>query len=135
VSYREKRRIRTRVFRKEGAVDRSVVAIARDGAQVVATGSLRVSLPSARCVRNATMINATPTAVLSGLAAMVGSDSAISRLARRRSPTSKRFDVDANGEGALPPTSAALANAFVHATGRRLRELPMTPERVKASLS
>jgi nicotinate dehydrogenase subunit B len=39
------------------------------------------------------------------------------------------------GEGSLPPTSAALANAFVHATGRRLRELPMTPERVKASLS
>jgi nicotinate dehydrogenase subunit B len=38
------------------------------------------------------------------------------------------------GEGS-PPTSAALANAFAHATGRRLRELPMTPERVKASLS
>jgi CO/xanthine dehydrogenase Mo-binding subunit len=28
-----------------------------------------------------------------------------------------------------------LANAFAHATGRRLRELPTTPERVKASLS
>jgi len=27
------------------------------------------------------------------------------------------------GEGSLPPTSAALANAFAHATGRRLREL------------
>jgi CO/xanthine dehydrogenase Mo-binding subunit len=39
------------------------------------------------------------------------------------------------GEGSLPPTSAALANAFAHATGRRMRELPMTPERVKASLS
>jgi len=39
------------------------------------------------------------------------------------------------GEGSLPPTSAALANAFAHATGRRLRELPMTPGRVKASLS
>ena len=39
------------------------------------------------------------------------------------------------GEGSLPPTSAALANSFAHATGRRLRELPMTPERVKASLS
>jgi nicotinate dehydrogenase subunit B len=39
------------------------------------------------------------------------------------------------GEGALPPTSAALANAFAHATGRRLRGLPMTPERVKAALS
>jgi len=39
------------------------------------------------------------------------------------------------GEGSLPPTSAALANAFAHVTGRRLRELPMTPERVKALLS
>jgi nicotinate dehydrogenase subunit B len=39
------------------------------------------------------------------------------------------------GEGSLPPTSAALANAFAHATGRRIRELPFTPERVKASLS
>jgi nicotinate dehydrogenase subunit B len=39
------------------------------------------------------------------------------------------------GEGSLPPSSAALANAFAHATGRRLRELPMTPERVKATLS
>jgi nicotinate dehydrogenase subunit B len=39
------------------------------------------------------------------------------------------------GEGSLPPTSAALANAFAHATGRRLRELPMTPGRVKAALS
>jgi nicotinate dehydrogenase subunit B len=39
------------------------------------------------------------------------------------------------GEGSLPPTSAALANAFAHATGRRLRQLPMTPERVKALLS
>jgi nicotinate dehydrogenase subunit B len=39
------------------------------------------------------------------------------------------------GEGSLPPTSAALANAFAHATGRRLRDLPMTPERVRASLS
>jgi CO/xanthine dehydrogenase Mo-binding subunit len=39
------------------------------------------------------------------------------------------------GEGSLPPTSAALANAFAHATGRRVRDLPMTPERVKAALS
>jgi nicotinate dehydrogenase subunit B len=39
------------------------------------------------------------------------------------------------GEGSLPPTSAALANAFANATGRRIRELPMTPERVKISLS
>jgi CO/xanthine dehydrogenase Mo-binding subunit len=39
------------------------------------------------------------------------------------------------GEGSLAPTSAALANAFAHATGRRLRLLPMTPERVKAALA
>jgi CO/xanthine dehydrogenase Mo-binding subunit len=39
------------------------------------------------------------------------------------------------GEGSVPPTSAALANAFAHATGRRIRELPMTPDRVRASLS
>jgi nicotinate dehydrogenase subunit B len=39
------------------------------------------------------------------------------------------------GEGSLPPTSAALANAFAHATGRRLRQIPMTPERVKATLA
>ena len=39
------------------------------------------------------------------------------------------------GEGSLAPTSAALANAFAHATGRRLRLLPMTPERVKATLA
>jgi nicotinate dehydrogenase subunit B len=39
------------------------------------------------------------------------------------------------GEGSLPPTSAALANAFARATGRRMRALPMTPERVKASLA
>jgi CO/xanthine dehydrogenase Mo-binding subunit len=39
------------------------------------------------------------------------------------------------GEGSVPPTSSALANAFAHATGRRLRQLPMTPERVRASLS
>jgi nicotinate dehydrogenase subunit B len=38
------------------------------------------------------------------------------------------------GEGSLPPTSAAVANAFAHATGRRVRELPITPERVKAAL-
>jgi hypothetical protein len=42
--HREKRRIRTRVFRKEEglSIDRSTVAVARDGAQAVATGSLRV---------------------------------------------------------------------------------------------
>jgi nicotinate dehydrogenase subunit B len=39
------------------------------------------------------------------------------------------------GEGSLAPTSAALANAFAHATGRRIRLLPMKPERVKAALA
>lgn len=39
------------------------------------------------------------------------------------------------GEGSLPPTSAALANAFSHATGHRLRELPMTPERVRRAVA
>jgi nicotinate dehydrogenase subunit B len=38
------------------------------------------------------------------------------------------------GEGALGPASAAVANAFAHATGRRMRHLPMTPPRVKQLL-
>lgn len=39
------------------------------------------------------------------------------------------------GEAALGPTAAAIANAFATATGRRIRELPLTPERVKAALA
>src|SRR5260370_34732241 len=39
------------------------------------------------------------------------------------------------GEAALGPTAAAIANAFAAATGRRIRELPVTPERVKAALA
>lgn len=35
------------------------------------------------------------------------------------------------GEGALGPTVAAIANAFANATGKRLRDLPLTPERVQ----
>jgi nicotinate dehydrogenase subunit B len=35
------------------------------------------------------------------------------------------------GEGSVGPASAALANALANATGRRVRDLPLTPERVK----
>ncbi|MCL4188683.1 MAG: molybdopterin-dependent oxidoreductase [Rhodobacteraceae bacterium] len=37
-------------------------------------------------------------------------------------------------EVALMPTAAAVANAIAHATGIRLRDLPMTPDRVLAAL-
>lgn len=39
------------------------------------------------------------------------------------------------GEGALGPAAAAIANAFAHATGKRLRDLPLSPARVKATLA
>jgi CO/xanthine dehydrogenase Mo-binding subunit len=39
------------------------------------------------------------------------------------------------GEGAQGPMAAAIANAFTNATGKRIRDLPMTPERVKAALA
>jgi CO/xanthine dehydrogenase Mo-binding subunit len=39
------------------------------------------------------------------------------------------------GEGSQGPTVAAIANAFAHATGRRLRDLPFTPEHVKSALA
>jgi CO/xanthine dehydrogenase Mo-binding subunit len=38
------------------------------------------------------------------------------------------------GEGSQGPTVAAIANAFTHATGKRIRDLPFHPERVKAAL-
>ena len=38
------------------------------------------------------------------------------------------------GEGAQGPAVAAVANAFAHATGRRIRDLPLHPARVKAAL-
>ncbi len=42
--------------------------------------------------------------------------------------------VDA-GEAACCPVGPALANAVFDATGVRLREIPFTPERVKAALA
>ena len=39
------------------------------------------------------------------------------------------------GEEALAAGAAAIANAFFDATGVRLRQYPMTPERVKAALA
>jgi len=39
------------------------------------------------------------------------------------------------GEGAQGPAGAAIANAFAAATGRRLRDIPFLPERVKAALA
>jgi CO/xanthine dehydrogenase Mo-binding subunit len=39
------------------------------------------------------------------------------------------------GEASQGPAAAAIANAFTHATGKRLRDLPFTPARVKAALA
>jgi len=39
------------------------------------------------------------------------------------------------GEASQGPTGAAIANAFAVATGKRIRELPLHPERVKAALA
>ncbi len=39
------------------------------------------------------------------------------------------------GEGSQGPTVAAIANAFAHATGKRIRDLPFHSERVKAALA
>ena len=39
------------------------------------------------------------------------------------------------GEGSQGPTVAAIANAIANATGKRLRDLPFTRERVKAALA
>ncbi len=39
------------------------------------------------------------------------------------------------GEGAQGPAAAAIGNAFYNATGRRIRDLPLNPERVKAALA
>jgi nicotinate dehydrogenase subunit B len=39
-----------------------------------------------------------------------------------------------SGEAAQGPAAAALANAIANATGRRLRDLPLTRERIKAAI-
>ena len=39
------------------------------------------------------------------------------------------------GEGSQGPAAAAIANAIAHATGKRLRGLPFTPDRVKQALA
>jgi nicotinate dehydrogenase subunit B len=39
-----------------------------------------------------------------------------------------------SGEASQGPTPAAIANAIFQATGARLRDLPFTPERVKAAI-
>jgi nicotinate dehydrogenase subunit B len=39
------------------------------------------------------------------------------------------------GEGAQGPTGAAIANTIANATGKRLRGLPFTPERVRQALA
>lgn len=39
------------------------------------------------------------------------------------------------GEGSQGPMVAAIANAIANATGKRIRDLPFTPERVKAALA
>jgi CO/xanthine dehydrogenase Mo-binding subunit len=39
------------------------------------------------------------------------------------------------GEEVMGATAAAIANAFFDATGARVRQYPMTPQRVKAALA
>jgi CO/xanthine dehydrogenase Mo-binding subunit len=39
-----------------------------------------------------------------------------------------------SGEGSQGPAVAAVVNAFANATGKRIRDLPLHPERVKAAL-
>ncbi len=39
------------------------------------------------------------------------------------------------GEGSQGPTAAAIANAVANATGKRVRDLPLTPERVRAAIA
>jgi len=52
-----------------------------------------------------------------------------------RGPDGKIIPPSGAGEPASRPTAAAIANAIFDATGVRLREVPFTPERVKAALA
>ena len=45
-----------------------------------------------------------------------------------------RPELPSLGEGSQAPTGAAIANAIFAATGRRVTEIPFTPERVLAAL-
>jgi CO/xanthine dehydrogenase Mo-binding subunit len=38
------------------------------------------------------------------------------------------------GEAGQGPTAAAIANAIAHATGARIRELPLSAPRIKAAI-
>lgn len=38
-----------------------------------------------------------------------------------------------SGEASQGPTAAAIANAVANATGKRIRDLPLTPARIKSS--
>jgi xanthine dehydrogenase molybdopterin-binding subunit B len=45
------------------------------------------------------------------------------------------FGAKGIGESGLMPTAPAIANALVRAIGVRLKELPLTPERVRAAIA
>ena len=59
-----------------------------------------------------------------------GDDAIVGRLSDQ--PTERFLGL---GEGAQGPTAAAVANATANATGKRLRALPFTPERVKQAMA
>ena len=48
--------------------------------------------------------------------------------------TPSGVSADGAGETAITVTPAAIGNAIFDATGARLRDIPFTPERVKAAL-
>jgi CO/xanthine dehydrogenase Mo-binding subunit len=52
-------------------------------------------------------------------------------LSQRKAGAYGRWHV---GESSQGPAAAAVANAFANATGKRIRDLPLKAERVKAAL-